>query len=31
MNRINNEKDMRIIEEQAATNRLLTDMTEAGS
>ena len=30
MNMINDEKDMRI-EEQAATNRLLTDLTEAGS
>ena len=30
MNIINDEKDMRI-EEQAATNRLLTDLTEAGS
>ena len=30
MNQINDKKDMRI-EEQAATNRLLTDLTEAGS
>ena len=30
MNRINDEKDM-LIEEQAATIRLLTDLTEAGS
>ena len=31
MNRINDEKDKRIIEEQAATIRLLTDLTKAGS
>ena len=31
MNRINDEKDRQIIEEQAATIRLLTDLTKAGS
>ena len=31
MNSVNNEKDMRKIEELTATNRLLTDLTEAGS
>ena len=31
MDRINDEKDMQIIEEQAETIRLLTDLTEAGS
>ncbi len=31
MDRINDEKDSRIIEEQAATIRLLTDLTMAGS
>ena len=31
MNRINDKKDMQIIEEQAETIRLLTDLTEAGS
>ena len=31
MNLINDEKDLRKIEELAATNRLLTDLTEAGS
>ena len=31
MNLINNEKDTRKIEELVATNRLLTDLTEAGS
>ncbi len=31
MNRINDEKDRRIIEEQAATIRLFTDLTKAGS
>ena len=31
MNWINDEKDKLIIEEQAITNRLLTDLTEAGS
>ena len=30
-NRLNDEKEMHIIEEQAATIRLLTDLTEAGS
>ena len=31
MNRINDEKDRQIIEEQAGTIRLLTDLTSAGS
>ncbi len=31
MNRINDEKDKQIIEEQAATIRLFTDLTQAGS
>ena len=31
MNSINNEKDRQIMEELATTNRLLTDLTEAGS
>ncbi len=31
MNWINDEKDRQLIEEQAATNRLLTDLTKAGS
>ena len=31
MSQINDEKDRQIIEEQAATNRLLTDLTKAGS
>ena len=31
MKRIIDEKDRQIIEEQAATNRLLTDLVEAGS
>ena len=31
MNLINEEKDMNTIEELVATNRLLTDLTEAGS
>ena len=31
MNRINDDKDRQIIEEQAATIRLLTDLTKAGS
>ena len=31
MNRINDEKDRLIIKEQAATIRLLTDLTRAGS
>ena len=31
MNLINDEKDTRKIEELVATNRLLTDLTEAGS
>ncbi|MBQ2677868.1 MAG: hypothetical protein IJF96_03040 [Firmicutes bacterium] len=31
MNRINDEKERRIIEELTTTNRLLTDLTQAGS
>ena len=31
MNRINDEKVREIMEEQAATNRILTDLTKAGS
>ena len=31
MNRVSDEKDRRIMEEQAATIRLFTDLTKAGS